>query len=93
MTRMWNYCSSSDRARAVELGGGTFWFSYETCIAFKNERTGFVIRENDWSNTTGKHLNAINPDHSIRIKSEDFERELADFFAQRDFLPERVIIA
>lgn len=89
MTSIWNYCGSSASSRAVEIGGMRFWFSYETCIAFSSERTGFVIRENDWSNTTGKHLNAINPDHSIRIKSEDFERELTDCFAE----DERIIIA
>ena len=73
-----NYCDTSDRSRVVHIGNLDLYFSYETVIAFRSERTGFVIRQNDWSMTTGKHLNAINSDHSIRISSVDFERELED---------------
>ncbi len=31
-----------------------------------------IIHENIWGTTTGKHLNWINPDHSIRLSREDF---------------------
>jgi hypothetical protein len=37
-------------------------------------RTGEeFIRENVWGQTTGKHLNWINPDHSIRLSGDEFE--------------------
>lgn len=57
---------------------GTFYFSYETCIAFRTPDYGLIIRENDWGPTTGKHLNYIDPDKSIRISGEDFETMLED---------------
>ena len=34
------------------------------------------IRENVWSTTTGKHLNWINKDHSIRVDSDKFNELL-----------------
>lgn len=52
------------------------YYSYETIIAFSTLETGLVCRVNDWSTTTGKHLNQIQPDKSKRIKGEEFEREL-----------------
>lgn len=36
-----------------------FWFSYDTLIAFFSPKTGLVVHTNDWSRTTGKHLNII----------------------------------
>ena len=37
-----------------------------------------MTRKNDWSNTTGKHLNEIESDKSKRIDGETFEQTLAD---------------
>jgi hypothetical protein len=53
-----------------------FYFSYSTCIAFQIDNQLF-ISENVWSSTTGKHLNRINPDKTIRMNHEDFENALA----------------
>lgn len=35
------------------------FFSYQTLVAFKIPGQPPVVRKNDWSVTTGKHLNAI----------------------------------
>ena len=43
----------------VEVGPVTLAFSYETVVAFTTRETGWVVSENVWSRTTGKHLNAI----------------------------------
>lgn len=60
----------------VNLSGyTTIFFSYETPIAFYNAGD-LVIRENAWSTTTGKHLNWINPDKSIRISGKEFDAKL-----------------
>ena len=56
----------------------TIWYSYQTPVAFMHPSTGFVIRENDWGPTTGKHLNWIDADHSKRIPGEEFEKKLAE---------------
>lgn len=61
----------------VSVGNLDLYFSYKTVIAFRSSEHGLVIRENDWSSTTGKHLNWINPDKKIRISSEEFEKLLA----------------
>ena len=39
--------------------GDTLWFSYRTVIAFQRGFGPIIVRQNDWSNTTGKHLNYI----------------------------------
>lgn len=76
---VWNYGNySSDNygsCRAVSIGDITLYFSYDTIVAF---RIGgkLVISENAWSNTTGKHLNFINPNKEIRIPYGEFKRKL-----------------
>lgn len=48
-----------------------FWFSYDTLVAF-HINGEFHIIKNYWGNTTGKHLNWIDSDHSIREDEETF---------------------
>lgn len=57
----------------VQIGNLSVWFSYKTPVAFYHHRTGLVVRENDWSNTTGRHLNAIDSDKAVRYDSETFK--------------------
>ena len=78
--RVYNYGNySSDNYGAHTLcfvtPMGKFWFSYETLIAF-NINGEFHIRKNDWGTTTGKHLNWIDDDKTIREDRETFERNL-----------------
>lgn len=74
-----DYSSDNYGAHAlmVDIGRVRLYFSYQTVIAFHDDVSGLVIRENDWSTTTGKHLNAINPDKKKRISGEQFEKELS----------------
>ena len=44
----------------------TFYFSYETIVAVANSK-GFFVSKNDWSTTTGKILNELQPDHKKRV--------------------------
>lgn len=63
--------------------GNQFFFSYQTLIAFKiASEDKLVIRENVWNNTTGKHLNVINPDKSIRVNKEVFDKEYQKHFSK-----------
>lgn len=59
--------------KLITITSGDFhiWFSYEQPIAFK-WGDDLCIIENIWGNTTGRHLNEINPDKSIRISREEF---------------------
>ena len=62
----------------VSIGCLEIWFSYKTPIAFRAPGYGLVIRENEWSTTTGKHLNAVSSDKSKRITGIDFEAKLEE---------------
>ena len=59
----------------IDLGRLVIWFSYDTVIAF---RYGILFRIsiNEWGTTTGKHLNYIDSDKSIRIPHDDMMTEL-----------------
>ena len=61
--------------------GNRFWFSYDTLIAFCSDK-GFFVRQNDWSTTTGKHLNWINTDKKERLTSEQFKAKYKDSFGK-----------
>lgn len=61
----------------VRVNGSKFWFSYQTIVAF-HHRGSLTICENIWSVTTGKHLNWIDGDHSIRLTYDEFQTRLND---------------
>jgi len=72
-----HYTGRSTDAHRVSIGGASIWFSYRTPIAFAyNGET--VVRENDWSTTTGRHLNEIDGgDKSSRVSGDEFIRQLS----------------
>lgn len=80
-----NYSSNNYGAHCLKviLGTRTFYFSYETLVAFRGENSKgeyfFVIHQNDWGNTTGKHLNWICSDKSRRVDDKEFQKQLARF--------------
>jgi len=65
----------------VEIRGLTLWFSYETIVALIYKAELYII-ENYWSNTTGRHLNFIDEDKSIRLDSSEFNFELDRIFKE-----------
>jgi hypothetical protein len=60
----------------VYIGNLAIWFSYRTPVGFSFHGQR-VCRQNDWSTTTGKLLNDIEPDHSLRVSGEEFQKLLA----------------
>lgn len=64
-------------AREVSIGPLRLWFSYNTLVAFylRGVTPTVVCRQNDWSMTTGKHLNAIEPEHSLRVSEAEFYKQ------------------
>jgi len=62
----------------VDIGDLTIWYSYLTPIAFSVIGSELVIRENEWKQTTGKHLNSIDGGSaeakSRRMSGEEFKR-------------------
>jgi hypothetical protein len=77
----WNYMhgySSNNygaHSIAMAVGSLTLYFSYNTVVAF-SDGADLVVSVNNWGPTTGKHLNAINSNHSTRIPRDDFEKQL-----------------
>lgn len=63
----------------VDVGPVTVWFSYSTPVAFQVDGHARVVHENDWSVTTGKHLNWIDGGNKRgRVDHETFERLWAE---------------
>jgi hypothetical protein len=76
--------SGNGRANAitVNIGDVRLYFSYRTVVAFTTPQTGLVVSENNWSTTTGKHLNWINPNKKFRLKYDDFQKLLTKTLAK-----------
>lgn len=60
----------------IDSKGNTFYFSYETLVAFETKYDELFVRENVWGPTTGKHLNWIDGGNKkARLSKEDFEKK------------------
>jgi hypothetical protein len=59
----------------AEIDGVMVWYSYGTPIAFRCGGFDRVVRQNDWAQTTGRHLNHIdNGDKARRVTAEEFKK-------------------
>lgn len=68
----------------TDAEGNSFYFSYNTLVAFKPAISKEVFcLKNYWSVTTGKHLNAIQPDHKKRIDQEEFDNLYQSYFNKK----------
>ena len=57
------------------------YFSYEVPIGFipdANIPSVCYIARNQWSSTTGQHLNMIDPDGSKRVENSEFNKLLEE---------------
>lgn len=70
--------------KVIDLHGNTFFYSYDTLVAFHSPQTGLVCRENVWGTTTGKHLNWIEPNHKARVDEATFQKKLNALRADLD---------
>jgi len=55
----------------IEVSGITFYYSYDILIAVRT-KSDLLVCKNDWSKTTGKHLNEVCADKKIRLSREEF---------------------
>lgn len=60
MPRMTNPTGRNTKAHVVEVGENEYFFSHETCVAFRGKaldgRHVQVRLENSWGPTTGRHF-------------------------------------
>jgi len=81
--RIWSYGEYASgnygvNAMAVTVGDLDIYFSYRTPVAFRCPSKGLVVRQNDFSVTTGKHLNWIDGgDKKGRVEGSVFEESLS----------------
>ena len=65
----------------VHVNELSIWFSYRTPVAYQVHGGGRCVRVNDWSTTTGKHLNQIDGGSKAakeaRLEGSSFEAALA----------------
>lgn len=61
----------------VDIDTYTFYFSYETIVAYETPETGLVVSENIWSVTTGRHLNSLNSKED-RILNKEFDKQVTE---------------
>ena len=67
------YFDKYGKCSSARIGSLKFYYSYNTLVAFEDLSNGiFLISKNQWGKTTGKHLNWINDDKSIRIPYKEF---------------------
>ena len=80
-----NYSSNNYGVHSLyfkDVKGNTFYFSYDTLIAFKYDYKTYVI-QNYWNTTTGKHLNWIDKGNKKdRLTQEQFEQKYKDCFGK-----------
>jgi len=62
----------------VALKDIDLYFSYETLVAIWTSKK-LYCSENQWSATTGKHPNNIEPDKKKRIKADEFNQLVKEF--------------
>ena len=84
--RKWNYGEYEREGYgahciAIDVGKVTFYFSYDTIVAYLTPGEGLVMRENEWGPTTGKHLNWISTTRD-RLPEEEFEQKLGALLDQ-----------
>jgi hypothetical protein len=61
-------------ARVVSIGNNEYFFSYQTCIAFRGKSGGrsYSIRvPNSWGPTTGKHFKEMHCDRFELVDDTD----------------------
>lgn len=70
--------------------GLVLYYSYETIVAFSTSKLGQLVRQNDWSTTTGKHLNWIDGGaKKERLTSGQFEALLTATLQQHGLIEQK----
>jgi hypothetical protein len=78
------YIEHGTNTLMIEMCGVTLWFSYQTVIAFQERGKERRVSQNQWGNTTGKHIAAIEiGNKKDRIPREQFMNELNEIMDRK----------
>jgi len=69
-------------ANRVTVNGIDLYYSYKTLVAFRSDKSGLVVHQNDWRQTTGGHLNAIDGGSTEARKARVDAKTFAKLFAK-----------
>lgn len=78
----------------MAIGNLTIYFSYETIIGFKysphmlNEKYCRMTSKNEWSKTTGTHLNNLEADHKLRVPHAEMMSKLNEILESKGLITE-----
>lgn len=93
-----NFCNENENSarnfNSVTIGDAIVYFSYDTAVAFCTPQQGLVVCENIWGTTTGKHLNWLSKDKSIRLPKKEFDKRLESIkidVTLMDLVPEQEV--
>jgi len=71
----------------LNIAGHTIWYSYSTIIAFRELGHSKRVSVNQWTVTTGKHLNWIDGGNKKeRIPAKEFNTQLNDFLSRNKLI-------
>ena len=68
-----NPTGRNTQAHIVTIGSREYFFSYETCIAYRDSDTAVRIK-NDWGPTTGRHFKDLGCGNFAFVSDEGFAR-------------------
>lgn len=74
----------------TDASGFRFAFSYETVVGFRAPGQNWVVRENNWGPTTGKHLKWIDGGskeaQKLRMSEDAFEAYIHGTYVTRSLV-------
>lgn len=66
----------SKQCGSVTIGSTTFYFSYRTCIGFRQPGNNGIFDERKYSVTTSRHRNGFMMPGDVLVSPQDFDRML-----------------
>lgn len=77
--RLTNPTGRKTEARALHTNIGTYYFSYQTLIAFRSNLGVTKVRlENVWGPTTGRHINEMGLREFDIVTPEEFDQHIGE---------------
>lgn len=87
--KVWDYADRGNKAHGITIGKLDLYFSYQTCIAFRDGGR-IIVRQNSWARTTGGHLNSIDGGgleaKKRRVSAIEFERQLEEVLSKHNLV-------
>ncbi len=84
-TKLRKGCRRNTQAHRLDIGASSFYFSYETLIAYAGPSGRFRIR-NSWGPTTGRHFSDMGCAGFCVMEDEAFSSLISNIFKEVDYV-------